>query len=104
MRVTGRPRSEVAAGYPLDDETALAYSTLCKRRVAGEPLQYIEGSVPFGGVEIAVDRRVLIPRPETEYLWELVVSDTGTAPPRHRGPVHRIGGFGGRAGPRLPRR
>ena len=80
MRVTGRPRSEVAAGYPLDDETALAYSTLCKRRVAGEPLQYIEGSVPFGGVEIAVDRRVLIPRPETEYLWELVVSDTGTAP------------------------
>ncbi len=80
MRVTGRPRSEVVAGLPLDDETAMAYSSLCKRRVAGEPLQYIEGSVPFGGVEIAVDPRVLIPRPETEYLWELIVSEVGPHP------------------------
>ena len=70
MQVTGASRTAVTAGMPLDDETAMAYSVLCKRRVAGEPLQYIEGSVPFGTAMIMVDRRVLIPRPETEYLWE----------------------------------
>jgi len=74
MMVTGRNRAEVALGIPLDDETANAYSKLCKRRVAGEPLQYIEGLVPFGGAAIAVDPRVLIPRPETEYLWELAAT------------------------------
>ncbi|MDH3192988.1 MAG: peptide chain release factor N(5)-glutamine methyltransferase [Acidimicrobiia bacterium] len=71
MKVTGRSRAEVIAGVPMDDELAVAYSTLCRRRLAGEPLQYIEGSIPFALCEIAVDRRVLIPRPETEYLWEL---------------------------------
>ena len=70
MKVTGASRSEVVAGLSLDDDTAMAYSRLCRRRVAGEPLQYIEGSVPFGTAEIAVDKRVLIPRPETEYMWE----------------------------------
>ncbi len=71
MLVTGATRAEIVAGVPLDDDTAARYTPLCKRRVSGEPLQYIEGIVPFGGAEIAVDRRVLIPRPETEYLWEL---------------------------------
>lgn len=71
MLVTGATRAEVVAGLALDDETAARYTPLCKRRVSGEPLQYIEGYVSFGGCEIAVDRRVLIPRPETEYLWEL---------------------------------
>lgn len=75
MKVTGLSRAVVAAGHALDDETAVAYSTLCRRRLAGEPLQYIEGSVPFGGVELAVDPRVLIPRPETELLWEMIVTE-----------------------------
>ena len=33
---------------------------------------FLEGSVAFGPVEVAVDERVLIPRPETEHLFELV--------------------------------
>jgi release factor glutamine methyltransferase len=41
---------------------------LVRRRVEGEPLQYLEGSVGFGSLELAVDERVLIPRPETEHL------------------------------------
>jgi release factor glutamine methyltransferase len=41
--------------------------------LANEPLQYIEGIVQFGPVDVLVDRRVLVPRPETEYLFELVV-------------------------------
>lgn len=42
-----------------------------KRRRDGEPLQYIEGTLQFGPIELITDRRALIPRPETERLWEL---------------------------------
>ncbi len=44
-----------------------------KRRVKREPLQYILESVPFYGLQIAVNRSVLIPRPETEFLVDHVV-------------------------------
>ena len=44
---------------------------LVERRLNGEPLQYIEGTAAFGPLEIQVDERVLIPRPETEGLFEL---------------------------------
>jgi release factor glutamine methyltransferase len=46
---------------------------LVKRRSQREPLQYILGSVDFGGLKLKVDRRALIPRPETELLIESVV-------------------------------
>ncbi|HEX2421296.1 MAG TPA: peptide chain release factor N(5)-glutamine methyltransferase [Acidimicrobiia bacterium] len=41
---------------------------LVRLRASGHPLQYLEGTVAFGPLTIAVDERVLIPRPETEYL------------------------------------
>ena len=44
---------------------------LIGRRAAGEPLQYLEGTAAFGPIDLVVDERVLIPRPETEGLWEL---------------------------------
>jgi release factor glutamine methyltransferase len=44
---------------------------LIKRRGRREPLQHITGSTSFCGHEIAVNRHVLIPRPETELLAEL---------------------------------
>ncbi len=41
--------------------------------MSGEPLQYIEGRAAFGRLDLVVDERVLIPRPETETLLELAI-------------------------------
>jgi release factor glutamine methyltransferase len=77
--------SEVSGG---DVEQAMAWA---ERRRAGEPLQYILGHWAFRSLDLLVDPRVLIPRPETEQLVEvallalrgldarnLVVVDAGT--------------------------
>jgi release factor glutamine methyltransferase len=56
------------------------------RRAGGEPLAYVTGLVGFRHLTLRVDRRVLIPRPETEQLVELAlavapagrVADVGT--------------------------
>jgi release factor glutamine methyltransferase len=48
-----------------------ALRELIKRRSQREPLQHIVGSTLFCGYEIAVNRNVLVPRPETEMLAEL---------------------------------
>lgn len=71
---TGRRAAELRLGTDLTPDQIATFASLAARRRANEPLQYIEGSVPFGSVEIAVDPRVLIPRPETEYLLEIVVA------------------------------
>ena len=57
----------------LDETTLEALRGMVKRRVAGEPLQYITGEAEFCGLRLMVDKRVLIPRPETELLVETVV-------------------------------
>ncbi|HLH28621.1 MAG TPA: hypothetical protein VKW77_06870, partial [Acidimicrobiales bacterium] len=44
-----------------------------ERRAAGEPLQYVLGRWPFRSVELEVDRRVLVPRPETEQVVEVAL-------------------------------
>ena len=57
----------------LDEPTLAKLREMVKRRVAGEPLQYITGDVEFCGLKLLVDKRVLIPRPETELLVEEVL-------------------------------
>ncbi len=63
----------------LEDEDPLPhFRALEARRLVGEPLQYLEGLAAFGPLDLLVDTRVLIPRPETEQLWDLttrLVSD-----------------------------
>lgn len=48
---------------------------LADRRASGEPLQYVLGRWPFRSVEVEVDRRVLIPRPETEQVVEVALGE-----------------------------
>jgi len=45
------------------------------RRAAGEPLQYVLGHWSFRTLDVLVDRRVLIPRPETEITVEVALSE-----------------------------
>ncbi|MDD5130398.1 MAG: peptide chain release factor N(5)-glutamine methyltransferase [Candidatus Omnitrophica bacterium] len=52
----------------LDKEKSIRVSEILKRRMAGEPLQYILGLTEFMGFEFKIDKRALIPRPETEIL------------------------------------
>jgi release factor glutamine methyltransferase len=54
---------------------SLLTETLVARRQAGEPLQYVLGIWSFRTLELAVDRRVLIPRPETEQLVEVALTE-----------------------------
>lgn len=74
---TGRSVTEVKGSLVLTPAQEERFDALVIRRLGGEPLQYLEGTVPFAGVELKVDERVLIPRPETEYLVDLVTAMGG---------------------------
>jgi release factor glutamine methyltransferase len=66
------PRHEARRLWNVVDSDTTRFRQLEARRLAGEPLQYLEGTAAFGPLDLVVDRRVLIPRPETEQLWEMV--------------------------------
>ena len=75
--VLGVPRMELvlAVRDPVSPDAAGAYAQLLARRAHGrEPVAYLLGSKPFRRLSLTVDRRVLIPRPETELLVELAIS------------------------------
>jgi release factor glutamine methyltransferase len=63
--------AEPAAGVPAD--AARRFAETVRRRLRREPVAYILGRKGFRALDLAVDRRVLIPRPETELLVELAL-------------------------------
>ena len=67
---------------PLSEEELDRIRPLVRRRAQREPLQYILGTVDFCDLTLKVDRRALIPRPETEGLVEAVRERLAGAPSR----------------------
>lgn len=55
-----------------------AFDRMLGRRLGGEPIQYVLGHWAFRGLDLAIDQRVLIPRPETEVIVDLVLSEVST--------------------------
>jgi release factor glutamine methyltransferase len=70
--VLGMSRSELAlrAREPVAAAEQERLAVLAARRTAGEPLQYVLGEWGFRRLTLTVDRRGLIPRPETEIVVE----------------------------------
>ena len=63
------------AREPWVETVAVAARGLADRRAGGEPLQYVLGHWPFREIDLIVDRRVLVPRPETEQLVEVALGE-----------------------------
>lgn len=63
---------------PLKRNELDRFKVLLKRRLSHEPVQYIVGKTSFYSIELKVDRRALIPRPETEVLAETVIDHCRT--------------------------
>ncbi len=57
----------------LSEDVHQSYLSMIARRIAGEPLQYLTGVQEFYGRRFSVDASVLIPRPETEWVIEVVL-------------------------------
>ncbi|GAB1386854.1 peptide chain release factor N(5)-glutamine methyltransferase [Melaminivora sp.] len=88
LHALGRPLHDRAwliahDDHPLTAEAAALFPSLCQRRLAGEPMAYLTGRKEFHGLELAIDARVLDPRPDTETLvdWALELL-AGTRAPR----------------------
>ncbi|HHY75606.1 MAG TPA: peptide chain release factor N(5)-glutamine methyltransferase [Firmicutes bacterium] len=58
---------------PVSEEAFAAYNGFLERRASGEPIAYIRGFREFMGHEFLIDRRVLVPRPETELVAETAI-------------------------------
>jgi release factor glutamine methyltransferase len=74
---SGREGSEWVLGLdaPAPRRGVAAVDAMVARRAAGEPLQYVLGRWGFRALDLLVDRRVLIPRPETEVVAELAIEE-----------------------------
>ncbi|MFT7620929.1 MAG: release factor glutamine methyltransferase, partial [Myxococcota bacterium] len=72
--VTGLDKVQLYINFdrPLGTGELATFRTLLQRRSAGEPVAYILGKKEFYGRDFAVDASVLVPRPETEHMVDLV--------------------------------
>jgi release factor glutamine methyltransferase len=72
---TGLERADLVAdpGRGVPPDAGRRFGEMVRRRLRREPVAYILGRKGFRRIELAVDRRVLVPRPETELLVELAL-------------------------------
>jgi release factor glutamine methyltransferase len=70
----GRAALIASPGRELEPDEARAFMDLAARRRAREPVAYILGEKGFRTISLAVDPRVLIPRPETEFVVEAALA------------------------------
>lgn len=80
LHALGKPLSQRAWLLAHDNDSLAApvqtrFESLVQRRAMGEPAAYLTGSKEFYGLDLLVDKRVLVPRPDTETLvgWALEV-------------------------------
>lgn len=73
-RAAGDPY-RVVADRPVSVRSHHHWRLMLERRETGEPLQYVLERWPFRELELFVDRRVLIPRPETEVVVEAALAE-----------------------------
>ena len=80
--ILGKERGWLFAHYDqaLTQVEAETYADMVARRVASEPVAYLVGHREFYGLELMVDKRVLIPRPETELLVDAVLDHVESRP------------------------
>ncbi len=69
-----------ALDEPVTERMVQHLDSMVARHRAGEPLQYVLGRWAFRRLDLAVDRRVLIPRPETELVAEVAIGLAATVP------------------------
>ena len=60
-------------GHPVTERSIAHLDAMLSRLRGGEPLQYVLGHWSFRHLDLLVDRRVLIPRPETEWVAEVAI-------------------------------
>ncbi|MEZ5143952.1 MAG: peptide chain release factor N(5)-glutamine methyltransferase [Acidimicrobiales bacterium] len=69
------PELAAALGRPAGRRGVAHFDRMLARREAGEPLQHVLGHWPFRSLDLLVDARVLIPRPETEVVAEVALGE-----------------------------
>jgi len=74
--VLGSRPDSLEGDRPVEDAERTRVGRLVARRRAGEPLQYVLGHWSFRRLELVVDSRGLIPRPETEQLVDIALAET----------------------------
>jgi len=75
--ITGRSAADLIADRErlVSPADSRAFSEAVRRRLRREPVAYILGSKGFRHIDLVVDRRVLVPRPETELLVEFALAE-----------------------------
>jgi release factor glutamine methyltransferase len=87
-RVSGYDGVELVMGEsePASEAARAHVDDMVARRAGGEPLQYVLGEWQFLGLDLIVDRRVLVPRPETEVVAQVAIEEAARLGARRGAP------------------